>query len=345
MKKTLRIVMAIFLSSFLLSGPLTAQTILCVDRDFSDSAGVFTDTWPMISAALDAAGYTYDYHEVLDPGDNGPDATVMGGYDVVIWFTGEAWTDGQTMGPDDEFNLMLYMTLASGKLFLNAQDYLYDWYPSYGIFSPGEFPYDMLGIVEVVQDVYNIQDDPDTARFEGVPGSLAEGLSFPVRDIFSIPTEDGLYGDSIAQHMGHDLLSVSVPYVSPGPAAIQYETPGFRTVFSTIDIAAITDTVARDIYMHRIVDWLMYGATGTSELNPANVELLIMPNPVQDIVNIGLTETMIELFIYNNQGQLVHHERPGRNSIRMDLGDLGAGMYVVKVQTTRGMLTEKILKR
>ena len=83
----------------------------------------------------------------------------------------------------------------------------------------------------------------------------------------------------IAEHLGQNLLSVLEPYNSPGPAAIQYETEYFRSVFTTIDIAAISDTVARDIFMHKIVDWLMYGATGVSELTPNDIQLVIKPNP------------------------------------------------------------------
>jgi hypothetical protein len=283
MKKFVRILMMMSISSLFMMSSLSAQTILCVDRDFGDdTSGGFTNTWPMISEALDAAGYTYDYWEVLEFADDGPDATYMNNYDVVIWFTGEAWDGGATMGPNDEFNLILYMTMGGGKLFMNAQDWLWDIYPTYGTFSSGEFPYDQFGIIEVVQDIYHIEEDPDTARFNGVPGSLAEGLSFPVQDIFTTETKDGLYGDSLAQHAGHALLSVQVPYISPGPAAIQYETEYFRSVFTTIDIAAITDIEARNIFMHRIVDWLMYGATGVSELKPQVENLVIRPNPVQN---------------------------------------------------------------
>ena len=137
MKKFVRILMMMTASSLIMISQLTAQTILCVDRDFSDTSVGFTDTWPMISEALDAAGSTYDYWEVLEFEDNGPDASYMSNYDVVIWFTGEAWTSGATMGPDDEFNLILYMTMGGGKLFLNAQDWLWDKYQTYGTFNSG----------------------------------------------------------------------------------------------------------------------------------------------------------------------------------------------------------------
>jgi hypothetical protein len=344
MKKQVHLLMMIIASSLLLIGQLNAQTILCVDRDFGDDTSTtYTNTWPMISEALDAAGYTYDYWEVLDPADNGPDADVMSDYDVVIWFTGEAWTGGETMGPEDEYNLTLYMSLGGGKLFLNAQDWLYDKYFGIEDFSSGEFPYDQLGLRRVIQDVYHIEEDPDTARFAGAAGSLAEGLEFPVQDIFTTPTDDGLYGDSIADHIGQALMTVLVPYVSPGPPAIQYENEYWRAVFTTIDIAAITDITARNILMHRIVDWLMYGTTGIIDTQTDYAELLIRPNPVTEVVEIGMTGNMREVAIYNSQGQLVRFEKVNQTSVKMDLGDLGSGIYIVKVRTDKGIVTDKLL--
>ena len=349
MKNILRFSMMLTLMLLLGVSMLNAQTILCVDRDFGDTtSGGYTDTWPSIRQALEDNGYTYEYWEVLAEEDNGPDANYMGNYDAVIWFTGEAWTGGATMGPDDEFNLLLYMSIGGGKLFMNAQDYLYDKYTSYGTFSPGEFPYDQLGIVEVVQDVYWIEpEDPasigDSGTFYGSPGSLAEGLAFTTYDIFT--TDEGLYGDSIAQHMGQNLLSISYPYSSAGPAAIQYEAELFRSVFNTIDIAAITDTVIRDIFMDRIIDWLLYGPTGVGDLNTNDIQMLIRPNPVSQFVEIGMVEEMQEVQIFNNQGQLVQHVDVNKASIRMDLGDLPAGMYIVKVKTAKGIVTDKLIKQ
>lgn len=345
MKNILRFSMMLALTLLLGVGLLNAQSILVVDRDFGDTtAGGYTDTWPPISRALDACGLTYEYWEVLEYEDNGPDATYMGDFDIVIWITGEAWTDGATMGPDDEFNLLLYMSVGGGKLFMNAQDYLFDRYSSYGTFNPGEFPHDQLGVVEVVQDVYHIEDGgiADSARFVGSPGSLAEGLEFPTKDIFT--TDDGLYGDSIAQHLGQNMIGLLEPYISPGPAAIQYETDYFRSVFTTMDIAAITDTVARDILMCRIVDWLMYGNTGIKDLTPSDFDLVIKPNPVSQFVDIGMVETMQEVEIFNNQGQLVHHADVNRSSIKMDLSHLPAGMYILKAKTDKGIITDKLIK-
>lgn len=348
MKKLLRLFLLVFATSMMMA-QLNAQTILCVDRDFGSSPDSnFTDTWYMIQQSLDVAGYEYEYWEVIEYEDDGPDATYMGDFDVVIWFTGEAWSDGATMTPNDEFNLSLYQSLAGGKLFLNAQDWLYDKYQSFGTFSPGEFPYDNVGIVEVVQDVYHLEEGQgigDSATFVGSPGSLAEGLEFPTYDIFTTPDDDGLYGDSIAEHLGQDMIGILSPYTSPGPCAIQYETGVFRTVFTTMDVAAIRDTVMRDILVHRIIDWLLYGPTGTDELKASDAELLISPNPVRNYANIGMLYTMEELSIYNNQGQLVRYEEAGRNSVKLDLSDLPTGMYILQVKSSEGITTSKLIKQ
>lgn len=348
MKKFLRYSMMLAVSLLIIVSQLDAQTILCVDRDFGGpNTGDYTDTWPSISRALDAAGYTYDYWEVLDYEDNGPNAAEMGEYDVVIWFTGEAWQAPDPMTAVDESELLLYTSLG-GKLFLNAQDYLYAMYPNAGTFPSGSFPNFVLGLVEVVQDVYQIEPgDPnsiaDSAMWYGSEGSLAEGLEFTTHDIFT--TDDGLYGDSIVEHLGQDLLGLSYPYNSPGPPAIQYEAATFRSVFTTIDIAAITDTVKRDILMNRIVDWLAYGATGVDEISKDESRLVVMPNPVTDFVNIGMVNSMEELEIYNNQGQVVYQQDVNKATQRIDLSHLPSGMYFVKAKTENGIYTSKLIKK
>jgi hypothetical protein len=351
MKKLVRLFFFVLASSMLMISQLNAQTVLCVDRDWAgDTSSTYTDTWPMIKRALDAAGYTYEHWDVTDANPDSPDAAYMGDFDVVIWLTGEAWTGHETMGEGDEFELTLYMTLGGGKLFMNAQDWLYDVYPNAGTFTEGEFPYDMLGIVNVEQDVYHIEPgDPqsiaDSATFLGAPGSLAEGLAFPTRDIFTTDSDDGLYGDSIAEHLGQSLMTVQYPYISPGPPAIQFETSYFRSVFTTIDVAAITDTIARNILVHRIIDWLEFGPTGVRDLKANDAELLIRPNPVSSLVDIGMIYPMEEVSVYSNQGQLVRHETTDRTSIKMDLSDLAPGMYVLKVKTLKGIVTSKLIKK
>jgi PKD repeat protein len=92
--------------------------ILLVDDD-NDAP----DTTPYFTAALDAMGYEYDVFDTA--GGSGPALAGLSGYNMVFWFSGDAY--GGTAGPDstDEANLTQYLE-NGGRLFLSAQDYLYD---------------------------------------------------------------------------------------------------------------------------------------------------------------------------------------------------------------------------
>jgi len=154
MKKLLRLFSLFVVSFMLMTTGLDAQTILCVDRDGGDDTSVdgFTNTWHQIQWALEANGYAYSYYDAADD-DDGPPYDTLAMYDIVIWFTGEAWSGSSTLSENDESALSDWLYANDGKLFLNAQDYLYDRYESLGTFEPDMFPSFALGIDEVVQDV------------------------------------------------------------------------------------------------------------------------------------------------------------------------------------------------
>ena len=247
----------IFISSvFLFTQSSLAQNILAVDRDGSAWTTDFTDCWPYYQAALDANGYTYTYYEVTDGALDGPDLTTMQEHDIIIWFTGEVWSNGQTMTANDETNLAAFLD-GGGSLFISAQDYLWDKYPSAGNFSPGEFPYDYLGLRTVVQDNWVIAS-PEVGTASGVAGSLAEGMEFDLQDIFTTARE-GLFIDEITDHVGLDMLELTVP-TPTGICAVQYELRSFKSVFTSASFAAIVDPVDQADFLAAIVGYFTGGA-------------------------------------------------------------------------------------
>jgi hypothetical protein len=235
-----------------------SQNILAVDRDGSSWAPAnFTDEWPIFQEVLDELGYDYYYWEVINSTDDGPDQNFMSDYDIVIWFCGEVWAGVTTLTTNDEFNLSLYLE-GGGKLFLSAQDYLWDCYPNAGTFIPGQFPYDYLGLREVKQDVWNI-DTPNVASCEGVEGSLAAGMTFEIQDIYTT-TREGLFIDSIGDHVGISLFKIIDP-APEGIIAVQNEVRAFKTVFTTGSYGGIVDYDDRLDLMTAIVNWFMGTAT------------------------------------------------------------------------------------
>lgn len=244
--------------------------ILVVDADGSPAYypdSIFTDVQAYFTDALDFCGYSYDVWEKMSFPEDGPGHAIMELYDAVVWFTGEAWTGSQTLTANDEIELGLYLD-GGGKLFLSAQDYFYDRYPSAGAFSPGQFPYDYLGVTSVSQDLCNVIL-PEVGHSDGYAGSVAEGLSYDLFDVYTVAkvaghsknkgVDDGLYIDELitvgtavfdADDGGTEVVNVG---------AVQYEsTKGFKTVFTTVDFAGLVEgTNTRAELMCSIMDWLL----------------------------------------------------------------------------------------
>ncbi len=247
-----------------------AKDVLVVDADGSPAYypdSTFTDVQAYFTDALTVCGYTYDVWEKMSFPEDGPDHTVMELYDAVVFFTGEAWTGSQTLTPNDEVELGLYLD-GGGKLFLSAQDYFYDRYPAAGAFSPGQFPYDYLGVTSVSQDLCNV-NLPEVGHSDGYAGSVAEGLSYDLFDVYTYAKgrgagkykgmDDGLYIDELvtAGTAVFDADDGGTESVNVG--AVQYEsTKGFKTVFTTVDFAGLVDGAnTRAELMCSIMEWLL----------------------------------------------------------------------------------------
>jgi hypothetical protein len=239
--------------------------VLLVDDDGTYYISTFTDARSYFTDALTANGYAYDVFEVTAAGADGPSAATMAAYRAVIWFTGECWQLSQTLTANDEANLAIYLD-GGGNLFLSAQDYFYDRYPSAGGFSPGQFPYDYLHVSSTVQDNWTIVS-PSTGSCVGITGSLTDGMSFSLWDPYTTKgpygkgPDDGLYIDELT-HSGTDLFQMTNP--SPtGIGALQYASPkGYKVVFTTVDFAGLTDGAApstKNELMKRIIEWFFGG--------------------------------------------------------------------------------------
>ena len=326
---------------FVATNFMSAQKILCVDRDGSfENVGVFSDDWQYLQPAMDAIGYDYDYYEVEDLSQDGPDLATMMEYSMIFWFTGEVWSGGTTMTTNDENNLMQYLLAFNGTLLLSAQDYLWDVYPEYGTFTSGMFPYDILGITEVAQDVWNI-DTPDTANVVGSVGSYAEGLSFAVQDIYTEETDDGLFVDQILAHQGEDLLEIVTPEPT-GVCAYQFDGGTHKVIFSTLTLAGISSLFDRTEFLFRSIGWL-HGTTGVGALKMEQTELVVYPNPATSSVQIGCKYNMEEMWILNSTGQVVDQFSIGHDRFNFNTSNYNAGVYFVKVKTDNGFTVSRLI--
>ena len=72
------------------------------------------------------------------------------------------------------------------------------------------------------------------------------------------------------------------------------------------------------------------------------------PNPTQDKLYVTLKQPEIgSLRLFNSQGKLlqVHHAIPLGSRFEMDLSTLARGVYFLRINTTQGVYTQKVLKQ
>ena len=77
-----------------------------------------------------------------------------------------------------------------------------------------------------------------------------------------------------------------------------------------------------------------------------NTSIRLYPNPVSNHLIIENEELIIEnVDIYNMVGQLIQSEIVNlKSKIKIDISNLPAGVYLVKIKTKTGILTQKIVK-
>ncbi|MBV5337804.1 MAG: T9SS type A sorting domain-containing protein, partial [Deltaproteobacteria bacterium] len=81
---------------------------------------------------------------------------------------------------------------------------------------------------------------------------------------------------------------------------------------------------------------------GTAEMASDQTQMKIFPNPVKDIVHIELSdnEEITQIDLLNTGGQQIKTVN-GQKSISMK--DLPEGSYILRVQSSHGIRTKKIL--
>lgn len=252
--------------------------VLLVDDDGGPNNGgsYYHDVQQIYMDALDAAGLVYDLY-VTDwstgPEQPGPSVNEMEQYDLIIWFTGECWglLGYDTLTPEDETNLGLYLD-EGGAVFLSSQDYLYANYPDYGTFSPGEFPYDYLGVNFAVQDRWTYPE-----RCEGEYDTFTEGMYFTLRS--AIPAAN-LWTDWI-EGEGDSLLNIFGRTV-----ALHYETDEFKSIFTTLSFETLVDTISPSTkaeFLQGLEEWVLGELPGQSTSDNAQRSSGYHPlNPLTD---------------------------------------------------------------
>ncbi|MDO5970038.1 T9SS type A sorting domain-containing protein, partial [Flavivirga aquimarina] len=67
----------------------------------------------------------------------------------------------------------------------------------------------------------------------------------------------------------------------------------------------------------------------------------VYPNPVENMLNIKHVSDLISIKVYNNLGEQVLQSKTNR----IDVSHLSKGLYILKIKTSQGTETKKIIKK
>ena len=71
-------------------------------------------------------------------------------------------------------------------------------------------------------------------------------------------------------------------------------------------------------------------------------ELLVYPNPATDVINITSPSDISNVTIYNYVGQTVYSINVNSSNVQINSNDFKAGIYIIRIQTCRGLETQKV---
>jgi hypothetical protein len=71
-------------------------------------------------------------------------------------------------------------------------------------------------------------------------------------------------------------------------------------------------------------------------------EMVVYPNPATDVINIASPYDISNVTIYNYVGQPVYSWVVNSSNVRVNSNDFKAGIYIIRIQTCRGIETHKV---
>ncbi|MEE1297560.1 MAG: T9SS type A sorting domain-containing protein [Muribaculaceae bacterium] len=85
--------------------------------------------------------------------------------------------------------------------------------------------------------------------------------------------------------------------------------------------------------------------SGIDELNLTEDIVDVVYNSAMQTVRIASSESVSSVQIYDLRGSLALVENPAGDIVEVPVASLQSGLYIVKVSTTTGVVTRKIVKR
>lgn len=259
------------------------------------------------------------------------DENLLPNIPLIIWMTGSSPTSN-TLSAIEQSMLETYLN-NGGKLFLSGQGIAFD-------LRNSSFLSDVLHTAHVAPF-------PAGQNVVGVAGNpVSDGLNYPVFG------GDGASNQTRQNKIRPLDASASVLWNWQGQggdtcAAVQIQTPVYRTVFMAYGFEAIDNAAHRNAVMGRVVDWLLgsSAADPRTTLNPSEFALgQNYPNPFnpETVIPYALpVRAEVSLRVFDILGREVAElasgiQEPGVHAVTWNAATASSGLYFYRLDVKAG---------
>lgn len=103
--------------------------------------------------------------------------------------------------------------------------------------------------------------------------------------------------------------------------------------------------VSTDAFIFMIDNLMVTFLENTPEYQESQAQIAVYPNPATEQVNIMSSEEISQIVVFNYLGQKVYEEVVSTNEYRMNVDNLNAGVYYIRIKTESGVTTQKVMVR
>lgn len=213
------------------------------------------------------------------------------------------------------------------------------------------------GITLTVKDAVSVNDGNSYVRLQnstwgGMSGQIATAsatrtltLAFSeVVDAHSLLITDRKGGDVDITFtpVGGSNVPVVVPFVvgwayGSSPSLINLNWSGVTSIIITSSLISTNTTHGED---YGIDDVSVSASTLSTNDDVLQQSIKVYPNPVENIINITNVSDLKSITIYNSLGQLILQSK----KTTIDISHLSKGLYFLKIQTSQGIETKRVVK-
>jgi hypothetical protein len=189
---------------------------------------------------------------------------------------------------------------------------------------------------------YPLGVDGGPANFNGNWFSAGPGWSHLTSGDYNWNIQAVLTGDPIEGWLSVSPEMGTVTAGSFDEVMVSYDATNLVEGVYMADLVFTSNDPAHQ-YMEVPVTLTVEGGIGIGEEETSRIEMLVYPNPTNNVLNVQSNLNIEKLSIYNHIGQAVQEVMVNEKTASINVSSIESGVYFVRIETAEGYSTQKLV--